>query len=135
MEEEKKKRAGKRIQHVSCSEAALHLFPSLKVYFQKSSAADPALPVRSSTSRCRTPTTAALPAAPPSPSPAAPRCRRNPAQHTDAAAFMQILPTTRSNELGKWLTSHLRATAREAGGLNPGQVSDKRANTVGAVSR
>lgn len=50
----------------------------------------------------------------------------NPEKHTDARAFMQIHPTLKkkknlqpkgADELGKWLTSHPRATEREAGGL------------------
>ncbi|XP_024143660.1 myoD family inhibitor domain-containing protein isoform X3 [Oryzias melastigma] len=41
---------------------------------------------------------------------------------TDSGAFMQIHPTSekterKPGELGKWLTSHLRATEKEAGGL------------------
>lgn len=58
---------------------------------------------------------------------ASPRWSRPPTQmksatRADAGAFMQIQPTSETRarglrEPGKWLTSHLRTTEREAGGL------------------
>lgn len=52
---------------------------------------------------------------------AGPPVQTDAAKHTDARAFMQIHPTSKTegeaNELGKWSTSHLRTTEREASGL------------------